>query len=391
MSAGDSAERAARIAWSRISEPCDAEVTTLLAEHGHVAALDGVRSGDLARDRPFADRLRGFDAGRELESVALLGARIVVPADEEWPAGLDALPQPPHALWVRGDVPLGDLCRRAVSIVGARAATHYGLRVATDLGAGMAERGFTVVSGAAFGIDAAAHRGALAVDGLTVAALACGIDRAYPQAHDRLLKEIAGYGAVITELAPGQPPYASRFLLRNRLIAAISQGTVVVEAGLRSGSLNTVRTADALGREVAAVPGPVTSAVSAGCHKAVREMNAQLVTDAAELAELVGRIGEDLAPTKRVTALDGDWSDTDRLVHGRVPVRRPLGLDALVAEVGLAPRTILAALGRLEVAGAIRRRDEGWQKVPAPRSAATPGTAHASGPRLSDPTARHPS
>ncbi len=365
----DDTERLARVAWARISEPGDTDAAEIVAQAGHVEGLDRVRAGDLGRGRPFADRLRRIDPAVELERAGRLGCRLVVPADAEWPAGLDDLERPPHVLWVRGEVDLATVLRRSVSVVGARAATHYGLQVATDLAAGLAERGFAVVSGAAYGIDAAAHRGALLVDGLTVAALACGVDRAYPAAHHRLLARIAAQGAVLSELPPGEPPYASRFLQRNRLIAAVSQGTVVVEAGLRSGSLNTIRTAERLGRQVAAVPGPVTSAVSAGCHQAVRDLGAQLVTDAAELAELVGRIGDDLAPLKRVAAHDETWSDTDRLVHGRVPVRGPLGLDALVTALGLPASTVLAALGRLEVAGAVRRRDDGWQKAPAPRPA----------------------
>lgn len=186
-----------------------------------------------------------------------------------------------------GFLDLTVLARRSVSIVGARASTRYGEMVASDLAVGLAERAYAVISGAAFGIDGAAHRGALAVDGMTVAVLAGGVDRAYPVAHSQLISTIVETGAVVSEVAPGSAPTRPRFLLRNRLIAAMSAGTVVVEAGLRSGSLNTAGTAEKLGRPVGVVPGPVTSMVPAGCHQASREGMAVLVTDVPEVLDLV--------------------------------------------------------------------------------------------------------
>ena len=201
---------------------------------------------------------------------------------------------PPIALWVRGPGVLDELCDQAAAIVGARAATGYGLHVAGELGAGLATAGFTVVSGAAIGVDGAAHRGALAAGGPNVAVLACGIDRSYPAAHEALLDRIAATGVVLSEYPPGSVPARHRFLVRNRLIAGLAAGTVVVEAGLRSGAQRTAADARSLGRPVMAVPGPVTSGRSAGCHRMIRE-GAVLVTRVEEVLEEVGRLGLHLA------------------------------------------------------------------------------------------------
>jgi DNA processing protein len=190
---------------------------------------------------------------------------------------------------------LADVTVRSVAMVGARAATAYGEHVAGDLSCGLGERGFAVISGLAYGIDGAAHRGALACGAVSIGVVAGGLDRAYPAGHDRLMARLADEGAVVSEVPPGSAPTRGRFLQRNRLIAALATGTVVVEAALRSGSLNTARTAALLGRPVGAVPGPVTSASSAGCHALLRDGVATLVTDADEIADLVGRIGTDAA------------------------------------------------------------------------------------------------
>ena len=226
-----------------------------------------------------------------------------MPEDAAWPreafaacalCGAAAL-APPVALWVRGPRSAGELSDRAVAVVGARAATGYGTHVAGELGAGLAAAGATVVSGAAIGIDGAAHRGALGVGGATVAVLACGIDRAYPAAHAALLERIAATGLVVSEYPPGSVPARHRFLVRNRLIAALGGGTVVVEAAVRSGAQRTAADTEALGRLVMAVPGAVTSGPSAGCHQLIRD-GALLVTGADDVLEAVGRLGVDLAP-----------------------------------------------------------------------------------------------
>ncbi|MDQ2755404.1 MAG: DNA-processing protein DprA, partial [Actinomycetota bacterium] len=303
----------------------------------------------------------------DLDLAARAGARVVCPGDADWPAGLDDLLLPPYCLWVRGPLDLTRLVRRSVSVVGARASTRYGETVSTDLGAGLAERGFAVVSGAAFGIDGAAHRGALAVDGPTLAVLAGGIDRPYPVAHSRLIGAIAESGALMAEVPPGAAPTRPRFLLRNRIIAAISTGTVVVEAGLRSGSLHTAGIAESLGRPVGVVPGPVTSMVSAGCHQAARDGKAVVVTDVDEVVDLVGEYGIDAAPRKRAPSrADDDLDPVDAQVYAMVPVRRASAAADIAVAAGLAPGAVLAALPRLELRGLVKRVDGLWKKVPAP-------------------------
>ena len=243
---------------------------------------------------------------------------------------------------------------------GASAAT---LHMARELGAGLAERGFAVVSGAAYGIDAAAHEGALVARGTTVAVLAGGIDRAYPAGHAGLLDRIGRDGAVVSEVPPGSAPTRWRFLSRNRLIATLARGTVVVEAGLRSGSGNTARHAREARRVVGAVPGPVTSAASAGCHVLIRD-GAELVTDVGEVVELAGRVGE-LAPVKRAAVDPADLLDP---VHRRaldaLPHRGALGVEALAARAGLSAAQALAALGVLELEGLCQRQRGGWRKAP---------------------------
>ncbi len=210
-----------------------------------------------------------------------------------------------------------------MALVGSRAATEYGLRAAGDLADGLVARGFTVVSGAAYGIDAAAHRAALAGEGRTVAVLACGADRAYPTAHRGLIDAVARAGAVVSESPPAAAPYRWRFLARNRIIAALSGATVVVEASLRSGSLSTAKEAREHHLPVGAVPGPVTSATSAGCHALVRDTGAVLVTDAAEAAELAAPIGSDLAPSRDrgPSRPEDHLDDTAYRVWSVVPVR----------------------------------------------------------------------
>lgn len=359
-------ERAARVALSRLAEPGSKGLGAAVAARGAVDTLGRLLRG--------ADTIRGvvpehFSEDRVAEDLShteQLGARVLIPADPDWPAALDDLGVPPLCLWVRGSVDLNTVGSRSVAIVGARSATAYGTHVSGDLAAGLSERGFAVVSGAAFGIDAAAHRGCLAVDGITVAVLAGGIDRLYPVAHSQLLGTIADTGAVITEQPPGVAPLGSRFLSRNRIIAALGCGTVVVEASLRSGSLNTVGHALAIPRPVGAVPGPVTSMQSAGCHELVRNEDVRLVTDAAEVAELVGRIGADLAEPKRGARSELDDLDPeDRALFEALPMRRFARIEDLARSVSASVMAVRAGLGRLELSGAAQRDDvDRWRKAP---------------------------
>jgi DNA processing protein len=357
---GPGGERAARVAWARLAEPGDGEVAARVAAVGAEEALRGA-TPDTAVGARIAGRLPELDVERDFQIAQRLGARIIIPGDDEWPGGFDDLAAPPLCLWLHGRAFLADVAQRSVSIVGARAATGYGVHVAKDLAAGLAERDFGVVSGAAYGIDGAAHEGALAVDGITIAFVAGGIERPYPSGHAGLLGRIRDTGLVVSEVPPGSAPTKWRFLSRNRLIATLTQGTVVVEAGLRSGSGNTASLANQHLRVVCAVPGPVSSAVSAGCHELIRD-GATLVTDAAEVAEAVGPFGE-LAPRKQAPPERADaLSPSHQAVLAALPPRKAVTAEELARRCGLAPHEVSSALGVLDVAGLALREGVGWRK-----------------------------
>jgi DNA processing protein len=255
---------------------------------------DGVPEALLAATRRA---VAGADPERDLAAVAALGGRLVCPGDDEWPESLDDLgDRRPVALWVRGAASLRDATARSVALVGSRAATPYGNQVAAELAVELGDRGWSTVSGGAYGIDAAAHRGSLAAGAPTVVVLACGVDVSYPSGNRRLFEDVAGAGLLVSEWPPGASPTRLRFLWRNRVIAALARGTVVVEMGHRSGARRTCSEATRLGRYVMAVPGPVTSAVSVGCHALLRAREAECVTCAREVLELVSRMGDDLPP-----------------------------------------------------------------------------------------------
>lgn len=300
--------------------------------------------------------------------------RVLCPGDEEWPSGLAALTRgagrdrddggEPYALWVRGrGGSLAELTGRAVAIVGSREATQYGQHMAREIAASLADKRWTVVSGAAFGIDAAAHRGALAVDAPTVAVLAGGADVAYPRAHEGLLDAIAETGLVVSESPPGTPPYRHRFLTRNRVIAGLSAGTVIVEAGLRSGALNTARHARRLARPLMVVPGPATSRASAGCHHLLRTYREEvaLVTSGREVIEEVGPIGEFAdRPSVRAGPRDG-LPELVKRVLDAVPARGAAGPAVIAKEVRERPEVVLAILGPLAAEGLVERGPDGYR------------------------------
>jgi DNA processing protein len=258
------------------------------------------------------------------------------------------------------DSPL-DISQRAAAIVGTRACTGYGEYLTADLVAGLVERDVAVVSGGAYGIDGAAHRAALIGEGATLAVLAGGIDVPYPAGHSALLHRIANNGLLLSEYPPGTRPARHRFLTRNRLVAAVSGATVVVEAGLRSGAANTAGWARALGRAVCAVPGPVTSAASAGCHELLRQEGSVLVTRAQEIVEVMGRMGE-LAdePDKPTTALDG-LSGPQQRVYEALPRRGARTTDEVAVAAGLPAVAVLGQLALLEVDGLVEREDGRWR------------------------------
>lgn len=362
----DPSERLARVGWSRLAEPADPVATRLIAELGAIEAWDAVQSSASRVLDRFRARLPSVDPRRDLTIADKIGARVVCPGDPDWPAGLDDLDAPPYCLWVRGPLSLRLALHGSVAVVGARAATSYGEFVSAGVSADLAERGITVVSGAAFGIDAAAHRGVISVGGPTIAVLAGGVDRPYPAAHRDLLDQIAQTGAVVAETAPGGAPMKARFLLRNRLIATATQGTVVVEAGLRSGSRHTASLASAHHRVVGAVPGPVTSMSSAGCHEMIRSGMAVLVTDAAEVCELVGgydaRSGA--VPTRRgPRRTEDDVAPEDLPVYDALPLRSARPVERIAATAGASLAQTQAALGRLLMTGHAARTAQGWRRA----------------------------
>ncbi len=365
----DEAERCARMQMSRIAEPGDTDACALIHEHGAQPLVTRLVSGRLDNTAPkvqgWAERLPGAGADELRARADRAGARYVCPGDDEWPRWVDDLAAleggsgdrragAPFGLWVRGSGDLAELTRCSVAIVGARAATAYGEHVAGDLAVGCADRSWTVVSGGAYGIDAAAHRGAVAAGAATVAVLAGGVDRLYPAGNSHLLRRVTERGVIVSEAAPGCAPSKSRFLVRNRLIAAVTKGTVVVEAALRSGSLNTARWASDLARHVMGVPGPVTSMASAGVHELLRQPEAVLVTAADEVVEQLSPMGVGLAsrkaaPPKATDGLDPHW----RQVLDAVPRVTPVSARSVAAAAGIAYDDVLRALRSLADLGLV--------------------------------------
>jgi DNA processing protein len=354
-------ERVARVAWSRLAEPGDAEAQQLVDAEGAVPALAQVLAGH--GPERLRVRLPDLDPVRDLATLHRLGGRLVIPGDPEWPTGLEALgPEAPFCLWVRGPLNLAAATECAAAVVGSRAATPYGERVAGELADGCANRAITVVSGAAYGIDGAAHRGALAAEGPTIAVLACGVERAYPRGHEQLIERIIRSGAVVSESPPGASPTRWRFIERNRLIAGLARVTVVVEAGHRSGAMGTAARAEKLSLPVAAVPGPVSSPMSYGCHRLLRN-GAVCVTSAAELAELAGQMGQYLPGLEpRPAAIHDGLDQGDLRVFDALPLRKAAGLPSLSRTAGLEPDAVLAALGRLELRRLAEREGGGWRR-----------------------------
>lgn len=417
------AERFARAAWTGIAEPGDRDAGRLIAVLGAEGAIAAVAAtpvptGETVELGPLLAALAavGDDSFQpaelaeavkrwrsrvsvptvllSLRQAARFGVALLVPDDPDWPRSVDELgDHAPHALWARGDRTLLGRLSRSIAIVGARAATGYGEHVTVEASAGLVDRGFTIISGAAYGIDGIAHRAALASSGSTVAFLAGGVDRFYPAGHEALLTRIVERGVVVSEVPCGTAPTRWRFLQRNRLIAAASRATIVVEAGWRSGSLNTASHAAQLGRPIGAVPGPVTSAASAGCHRLLRDAIAICVTGPDDMAELVpfdashetaAAILAALAaehspettsgPTSRRTSTSTSTPASFPISSGIDPTgTRMRLLDALsersgrqvgrIAQLsGLAPDRIRAQLGLLELEGIVHQGAAGWQK-----------------------------
>jgi len=392
MSADD-ASRVLTVALSALVEPGNRELGELVRRVGAATAVERIRAGKVSIQLagaiaarlggpPDPPAVRAFGE-RLLAEATRLGVRLVCPADDEWPVQvqdlvrisrpntgnrLDVDTDPPLALWVRGPHRLDEALARSVAVVGARAASEYGAYVATDLAHGLAERGWTVVSGGALGIDGAAHRAALAAGGRTVAVLACGMDRPYPVSHTNLFEQIGEQGLVVSEWPPDSPPYRLRFLIRNRVIAAASAGTVMVEAAIRSGARQTLGRARLLGRPALVVPGPVTSAMSVGCHEELRKEGSRAVASVAHVIEEVGRIGADLAPLLEHPARPHDHLDPlAQQVLDAVSARRFCSAEHIAAAAGVSGRDARRSLPLLVATGHVVTAEGGYRLARVPR------------------------
>lgn len=364
----DEADRLARVVLSCAVEPGDHTTSSLVRQLGPQQALDALRAP--RRDSTLPERICEVDPVRRLEQAQRCGIRFLVPGDPEWPAGLDDLDHDvvvqglggtPPGLWVKGPMPLTELAT-SVALVGSRSASIYGVEVTRALVGSVVAAGVPVVSGGARGIDYAAHDAALLAGGSTVAVLACGVDRVYPQQNRPLLAHLAAEFAVVSEQPPGSPPTQLRFLARNRLIAGLTRGTVLVEAALRSGALNTVGWAEQLSRPVMCVPGPVNSYVSQGVHECIRRGGSTLVTQGSEILELVGVSGEHLVEDPRGEERPRDQlTAVERRVVERVPVSQPAGVVSIARLSGLHVRDTDPALRRLELKGFVREEAGGWR------------------------------
>ncbi|RZB15603.1 DNA-protecting protein DprA [Streptomyces sp. F001] len=369
MSGGDpDDELLSRVFLTRVIEPGDEVAGRWVREFGVGQVVRRLREGGRplpgVSEKRWAGllaRARQAQPERDLGVARDAGVRFVCPGDAEWPGQLDDLGEArPLGLWVRGRPSLRMWALRSVAVVGARACTEYGAHMAVTLAAGLAERGWVVVSGGAYGVDGAAHRAALGAGGATVAVLACGVDRPYPRGHTQLITRIAEQGLVVGELPPGDHPTPSRFIVRNRVIAALTRGTVVVEAAYRSGSLVTARAAQRLGRHTMGVPGPTTSGLSAGVHELLRG-DATLVTDAAEVVELVGDMGE-LAPDRRGPVLPRDLlAPGARRVLAALPARGAATAEEIARGTPTTEDDAIARLYELRALGYVERHGDGWK------------------------------
>ncbi|RKS10683.1 DNA processing protein [Nocardiopsis sp. Huas11] len=379
--AEEEADARARACLTVVAPPGDLWLGELLAEYGAARVWADLVAGAPAPSAPHQEgasdgaeqalrlerrwarwsaRAGRVDPDGLLSDSAEAGIRFVAPGDPEWPGRLESLDLPggrrSHGLWVRGRGDLRHLCLRSAALVGARAATPYGEHVAAELAYGLAERSVVVVSGGAYGIDGAAHRAAHAA-GNTVVVLACGLDVDYPRGHAGLFADIARRGVLVSERPVRSTPRAPDFLIRNRLIAALTPGTVVVEAGRRSGALNTAAHATELNRALMAVPGPVTSALSVGCHLLLRDWQAACVTCAEDVVAHVVPLGEEGAGTPRLEAALN--ADTRRVLDA-VP-REGAGTATIAVRSEGTLEGTMRALGMLAAAGLVERCSTGWR------------------------------
>lgn len=371
-------ERMTRMALCAVLDAGKLAMVREVATHGVEkvwADLVEGRRGDPARIRAA----QALDLDRLADDTLEAGARFLIPGDAEWPemlapldwSDLDGLGGTPLGLWVRGPASLASLAS-PVAIVGSRASTSYGEHAAAELAADLAGRGHVIVSGGAYGIDTAAHRACLAVGGTTVVTLGCGIDVDYPRSHQQLFSRVAESGLIISEYPPGTTPSKVRFLVRNRLIAALSEFVVVVEAAMRSGAKNTVSWAERCGRVVGAVPGPITSAVSCYPHTLLRG-GAVLVRSADDVIEMTSPLQPELPDEPAARAREMDYWPAERVaVFETIPARGVLDLATIALRSGQGIGSCLGELGALESEGFIRQTPRGWQLERLPSRATRP-------------------
>jgi DNA processing protein len=259
-----------------------------ISAHGPLKVLESILSSSYPAEKTKAiiASIRVADVGQILYEIEKAGAQFLTPEHDHWPIGVNQLVNPPIGLIVKGDSKC--LITDSLAIVGSRKPTNYGANVASEFARGFSDLGWTIISGGAYGIDSYAHRATLQANGATIAVLATGIEVAYPKSNQKLFNEMSAHGALISELMPYESAMPSRFLVRNRLIASIAKATLVVEAAYKSGSLRTAHDAAELLRPVMAIPGPINSAMSQGCHRLISERAAELITSVADAVEFIG-------------------------------------------------------------------------------------------------------
>jgi DNA processing protein len=377
---------------SRVAEPASVPLMIFVREVGYIAAAQAIRFGGAPEEvrRITEARRTSADPHADLEAAERNGIRLLTPDSQEWPhfalAALYASAEPrlarwkagstkreekgelmpPLALWVRGPADLSAIGVRSIAVVGSRAATGYGSHIATDFAYRLAAHDIEVVSGGAYGIDAAAHRGALAAEGVSVLVSAGGLDRPYPSGNEQLYNRIAESGLLVSEHPPGSAPHRQRFLSRNRLIAALGSATLVVEAARRSGALNSARYARDLGRPVLAVPGPVTSAMSAGCHALIQRDNlpARLVTSIGDILPYCGAFDAGDSGAADGSVLTRGYDGLDRSLQAILdgfPRRRPVTEAEIARLSGTPVQQVIAALPTLRQLGFITVSREGYR------------------------------
>ena len=384
------AELFARVAWSRLTEPGDRIAWILIERLGAPAALAHLIAGSsvqtilldvhgsvtpaeesvvlkrseleraIARWSPRLDR---EETVQDLQAAKQSGMKILIPQDTHWPVQVDDLERhAPLILWVRGNSEL--LTTPSLAIVGARSCTSYGQQITGEFAHAAVDRSLTVVSGAAYGIDGVAHRSVLAANGKTIAVVAGGADRVYPMEHDQLLRNIVDYGAVVSEVIPGTPPTRWRFLQRNRIIAALTQATLITEAGVKSGSINTAGHAAEIGRGLGAVPGPITSSSAHGCFRIIEEYGATMITRISDLDTLLG-----MSTTARDEAVEERQTSLHRRTLDALPRRGRRTAEEVARRAGLTAGETTLALIELELLGSVRKTgddlpgDETWALV----------------------------